>query len=339
MCVQLYVMCPPLHIIYFLSWTDQLIASSAVRQRNRRAKGEDVPSPRGNRHHSQDLSSVLSSGDVAGFDFNDLMMPSLDTTITCIDDSDAYSWNNNSDLTYNRDGDNRTQESSETISSALSRDEGKETLTEQLMKLSNRAMGATRELECAVITMPLTVNSPVVNEAFEAANALVRIINSIPLADSTYGSSQPLSRDESERQLPTECDPIFLALASHQHVLALFRAVCDFIKRSLQSIVQGTESQQQTLHGAGSSSAQFIMVLQLIMHLLNRIGRSLRMGSRKNADHPNLTIGPEGGEESGSLQGIVDSAQVMLESLPDEHVRLSKIIQELQACIEEGVHD
>lgn len=308
-----------------------------MRQRNRRAKGEDVPSPRGNTHPSQDLSSVLSSRDVAGYDFNDLIMPPLDTTIPCIDDSDTYSWNNNSDLTCNRDGDNRTSESSRT-SPARSRDEGKETLTGQLMKLSNRAMGATRELECGVMTMPLTVNSHVVNEAFEAANAFVRIINSIPLADSTYGFSQLWSRDESERQLPTEYSPIFLALASHQHVLALFRAVCDTIKRSLGSIVPGTESQQQTLHGAGSSSAQFIMVLQLIMHLLNRIGRSLQMGNRNNADLHELTFEHEDGGESSSLQGIVDSAQVMLRTLPHEHIKLSEVIQELQTCIEEGIH-
>ena len=283
---------------------------------------------------------MLSSSDVTGYDLNDLMIPSLDTTMACIDDGDTYSWNNNHDLTYNRDGDNRTQESLGT-SPTLSRDEGiKETLTEQLMKLSNRATGATRELECAIITMPLTVNSPVVNKAFEAANSLVHIINSIPLADSTYGSSQPLSRDESERQPPTEYSSIFLALASHQHILALFRAVCNSIKRSLGSIVQGTELQlqQQALHGVGSSSAQFIMVLQLIMHLLNRIGRSLRMGNRKNTNQHELTFGPEGGGESGSLQSIVDSAQVMLRTLPDEHVKLSEVIQELQACIEEGVY-
>jgi hypothetical protein len=117
------------------------------------------------------------------------------------------------------------------------------------MKLSNRAMGATRELECAVITTSLTVNFLAVNEAFEAANALVHIINNIPLADSKYGPSQSLSRGENERQMPTEYSPIFLALASYRHILALFHAICDFIKRSLGSIGQGTEMQQQILHG------------------------------------------------------------------------------------------
>ncbi|KAF9892645.1 hypothetical protein FE257_001047 [Aspergillus nanangensis] len=265
------------------------------------------------------------------------MMPSLDTTMACLDDGDAHSWNNNHDLTYNTESDHRTLEGP-VNHPTLSGGEGSETLTGQLMKLSNRAMGATRELECAVITTSLTVNSPVVNEAFEAANALVHILNSIPLADSTYGSSLPLSRDENERQMPTEYNPIFLALASYQHVLALFHAVCDFIKRSLGSIVRGTELQQQTLHGAGSSSAQFIMVLQLIMHLLNRIGRSLRMGNRDSTDQHELMFGSDGGGDSGSLDSIVDSAQVMLRTLPDEHVKLSELIKELQACIEEGVY-
>lgn len=288
---------------------------------------------------------MLSSSDVAGYDLNNIMMPSIDTTMACIDDGDAYSWNNNPDFTYNRDGDNRTQESSGSSTSETnptpSRDEGiKETPAEQLWKLSNRVTGATRELECAIITTPLTVNSPVVNEAFEAANALVHVINMIPLADITCGSSQPLSIDESERQPPTEYSSIFLALACHQHILALFHAVCNSIKRSLGSVVQGTKPQlqQQPLHGVGSSSAQFIMVLQLIMHLLNRIGRSLRMGNQKNTDRHELTFGSEGSGESGSLQSIVNSAQVMLRTLPNEHVKLSNVVQELQDCIEEGVY-
>lgn len=128
-------------------------------------------------------------------------------------------------------------------------------------------MGATRELERAITPTPLTVNSPVVSEAFEAANTLVRIINNIVLAGSTDQSSQPSS-------VPTEYGPIFLALASHQHILTLFGALCDSIKRSLSSKLEAIQPEEQTLHAAGSSSAQFIMVLQLIMHLLKRISRS-----------------------------------------------------------------
>lgn len=54
------------------------------------------------------------------------------------------------------------------------------------MRLSNRATDATRELECATITTPLTVNSPVVNDAFEAANALVHIINDMVRTDNCF---------------------------------------------------------------------------------------------------------------------------------------------------------
>lgn len=68
----------------------------------------------------------------------------------------------------------------------------------------------------------------------------------------------------------------------------------------------------QTSHGAGSSPAQFTMVLQLIMHLFNRIGRSLRIWNRENTDQRELRFGPDGGGESESLESIVDSAQVML---------------------------
>jgi hypothetical protein len=306
-----------------------------VRQRHRRSKGEEAtPLTRGNTNLSQDFSSVLSSKDIPGFDLNDLMIPSLDTTMACIDGGDGYSWNNNPDLTFNRDGDDKIQPGPET-SPTLSRDEGKESLSVQLMKLSNRAVGAVQELESVVITSPLTVNSPVVEEAFEAANALVRIINNIPLADSPCGSSQLLTR---ERHVPTEQSLIFQALAAHQHVLALFRAIYESVKRSLGCILQEIEPQQQSLHGAGSSSAQFIMVLQLIMHLVNRIGRSLRIGNRRVIDKSILTSPTDGGEESGSLQGIVDSAQIMLRTLPDEHVKLNQDIQELQVCIEEGIH-
>lgn len=330
---------------YFHLLTDRVIV---VRQRNRRSRGEntdDAP-PRGDTRLSQDLSSVLSSSDVAAYDINDLMMPSIDTTIACLDNGDAYSWIDNSDLTYNRDGDNRTQISSASSTLASnptppSRGEGtKETLAEQLMKLSNRAACATREIECAIISMPLTVNSPVVNEAFEAANALVHIINSIAHEDAATDSSQPSSRDNGEGQPRTNHCLILLALAAHQHILDLFHAVCNSIKSSLGSVVQKNKPQlePQALHGLGSSAAQFIMVLQLIMHLLNRLGRSLRMRNQGDTEQQALVARPEGDGEGSSLQSIVDSAQVMLRMLPEEHIKLSKFIQELQASIEEGVY-
>jgi hypothetical protein len=86
--------------MYCRCWTDQSIASFAARQRNKREKGKDDLSPRENIQLSQHLSSVPSNSDVAGYDLNDLMIPSLDTTMGFINDGDAHSWSNNPDLTY-----------------------------------------------------------------------------------------------------------------------------------------------------------------------------------------------------------------------------------------------
>jgi uncharacterized membrane protein YgcG len=358
--------------ISFLGWTDQkLIGKVAVRQRNRRARGDtnDTSPRRSSQQFSRDLTSVLSRSDVTASDLTDLTIPLLETTMPSFDDGDPYGWTtNNPSFTYNRDcDDDRIQE----VSPPLSRDEGNgndttvDALAAQLMALSTQATRATRELDRTGTATPLTVNSPVVNEAFEAANALVRIINSIPLATSTYttcsSSHQPPPRDESERQLQQQQQPatdyglVFLALASHQHILALFRAVCDSIQRSLGSIAPGSAQRQQALHSSdGASSAQFVMVLQLVMHLINRVGRSLRMGSRGGAaagsssssssHHELLTFGLEGGEESGggggsssNSQCVVDLAQLMLRTLPDEHVKLRQVIQGLQTCMEEKV--
>lgn len=324
-------------------------------------------SPLRSMHFSQDLAGVLSRNDVSGSDFGGMTIPLLDIAETIMpgsDDGDPYGWNNNlnissipgalptpsTDARYNGDCDVGTQESSGN-SPALSQDEGKSTvdaLTGQLLALSDQAMRVTRQLNRAGSCKPLTVTSPVVNEAFEAANALVRIINSIPLVYSTSASSQPLLRIDGEPQPIADYGLVFLALASHQHILGLFKAICDSIQRSLGSMAPGSEQQQQALHGDGASSAQFVMVLQLVMHLINRVGRSLRMGNRKatgsGADgqvtgiplHPwVLTFRVEGEEESGGSQCVVDLAQNKLLTLPDEHVKLRQVIEGLQTCMEE----
>lgn len=340
-----------------------------MKQRSRRPKGEDVSPTKGNTGLGQDLS-ILSSSEVAEYNLDDMMMPSLETTIACMDDGDVYCGNDNPDLIYHGDSDSWTQPSSGTGTSALgtnpttlsssSQDEGKEeTLTEQLMRMSNWAIVATRELECTSTPAPLTVNSPVVSVAFAAANTLVRVINNILLAGSTStgtstdGSSPQPSSSSSP---PTEYSPIFLALASHQHMLALFRVFCDCIKRSLDSIseeaMQMQPEEEQGLHAAAgssssSASAQFSMVLQLILHLLNRISRSLRMGEkrrRSTSTDPyayDLTFGMESRgleDRNSSSRSIIDSAQLMLRTLPDEHGRLREVIRELQDYIEEGVY-
>jgi len=252
----------------------------------------------------------------------------LDATMLNFDDGDLFDQNGNPNFTCNGDYDARTQE---------------DTLTGQLMSLSTRTTGAIRELEGTGGTTPLTVNSPVVNKAFEAANALIRIVNSTLLSNHAYTSLQPLAREEAERQQNTDYGLVFLVLAVHQHVLALFRAICDSIQRSLGSIGPVSEQQQQALHGNGASSAQFVMVLQLVMHMINRVGRSLRIGSRDAGRsiaviHPHdLTSGLEGREEGGGSQSVVDLAREMLRALPNEHDKIKHAIQGLQTCMEESI--
>jgi len=317
---------------------------------------------------SQDLAAMLSWSDRSASVFGDMGMPLLDITETTMTglgdgDQDGQSTNNPSLLSIpgalsglpNGVCDVGTQEALGG-NSTLSRSETRGTiddLTGQVMALSSGARRAARQLERVGNTnTPLTVNSPVVNDAFEAANALVRIINSITLAKSTSSAPQPVFRDENDPRPTPDYGLMFLALASHQHVLALFRAICGSIQRSLGSMAVGSDQQQQALHGDGASSAQFVMVLQLIVHLINRLGRSLRMDSRNTAAsgaddqvtgialfHPHEPIpGLEGGEEAGDSPGIVDLAQDMLRRLPEEHVKLRQVIQGLQTLMEERLN-
>ncbi|KAJ5474727.1 hypothetical protein N7475_004293 [Penicillium sp. IBT 31633x] len=314
---------------------------------------------------NQDLTGVLSRSDISSSALGDMTIPLLDipdTNMPSFDDGDRYGWNNNPNLSSipvalpvpSGDCDIRTQESlGDTI--ALSRDESKgmvDGLTGQVMALSTRATHVTRQLDRAGSSAPLTVNSPVVNEAFEAASALIRIINNIPLANSKSASSQFLPRDENEPQPTTDYGLVFLALASHQHILALFRAICDSIQRSLGFMAPGSEQQQQALHGDGASSAQFVMVLQLVMHLINRVGRSLQIGSWNDAcsgtgdqvtsitlvEPHQLIRGLENGQDSGGSLCVVDLAQDMIRKLPEEHMKLKQVIQGLQTRMEERLY-
>jgi hypothetical protein len=153
-----------------------------------------------------------------------------------------------------------------------------------------------------------------------------------------------LAHGDNDKQHTTDHGAVFLALAFHQHILALFRAICDSIQRSLGSIGPLSEQEQQALHGNGASSAQFVMVLQLVMHMINRIGRSLRIGSRDTIHavtvvHPqDLTFGLDSTrDEAISSQSIMDVAQETIRRLPDEHEKIKQTIQELQSCMEEGM--
>ena len=341
-----------------------------MRQKSRRVANRSKGNFDANVHFSDDLTTVLSRSGVSETDLSDLSIPTLDD-IPDFDYGDFRGWNNDHNNNQNvtamsidplitrndhmnsEDCDVGTEPSLD-VGSVLPRDEDRRSVNDmigQLIAVSTRAIRATSDLERSKDSRSsLTVNSPAVKEAFEAANSLVRIINSVPpvkLAPPT--SMQPTPPEDGE---PPTADYglIFMAFASHQYVLALFKAICDFVRRSIGSKDPIDEHDRQMLCRDEASSAQFVMVLQLVMHMINRIDRGLRLRNQNSVnigahDQTNGMINPHeltfgfGGEKGNrGLQGIVDAAQDMLRALPDEHVKLKQVIQGLQICIEERLH-
>ncbi|KAI0185486.1 hypothetical protein EV127DRAFT_463795 [Xylaria flabelliformis] len=224
-------------------------------------------------------------------------------------------------------------------------------VSSQLTSLSKRATRAIRHLDRPG-RAPLTVSSPEVNVALEDTNTLLGIITKITSPDR---GDIPLD------SVATNYGLVFLALACHQHLVALFRAICDAIHRCLQSKKEHQQQQQwdgQDSDVGPSSVAQFVMVLQLLMHLINRIDRSLFQdkslmwhGARLSSTGGHITpITPDmvngntidplnsetaGGGSHGSLLVLVHD---IVGKIPNEHDKLRRLIQELQTEMEHSEH-
>lgn len=229
-------------------------------------------------------------------------------------------------------------------------------LSLQLTAISQRATRAKRRLHRAGCPPP-TVSSPEVNEAFEDTNNLLRIANNITNA------CAHLCDEASSNSITPDYGLVFSALASHQHLLALFKAICHLIQRYLESMTsanQHRQQQQQRLHDGDigpSSVAQFVMVLQLLTHLINRMDRNLAQVNGPHGHGLETSLGgqatpitPSTGYQdivqsmlihrgdknntTGSSQSLPIIGQVVLGAIPDEHKRLRQVIQELQTRIE-----
>jgi hypothetical protein len=196
---------------------------------------------------------------------------------------------------------------------------------------------------------PLTVSSPEVNEALEDTNTLIRIINDITAPD----------RDDiTLDQTTTDYGLAFSTLACHQHIIALFQAICDAIHRCLRANKehqQHHDRREQHNDVGPCSVAQFVMVLQLLIHLINRMDRSLfqtnpsmwhgaglSTGAQISPVTPNLanqhtteSIHSEaaagGSSPSGGLLVLV---QDILGTIPNEHEKLRQVIKKLQTEME-----
>jgi hypothetical protein len=210
-------------------------------------------------------------------------------------------------------------------------------LSSQLMEINQRAISTMRSLAFHINT-PLKVSSPQVDGAFKDTGNFIRIVNDIAAL--------------SEKR---QCESMvgdglaLLALASHQHLLALFKAVCDSINQCLDlgaSANSATEQQQLFLYEDGTLCvAQFVMILQLLLHLISRMDRSLfpeEGGSRSGGQTTPLT--PEshsmslfvGLDEPKEPLGLPFRAEIIAKMIPERHVSLRRVIQETQERIDQS---
>ncbi|KAL4968125.1 Zn(II)2Cys6 transcription factor domain-containing protein [Aspergillus stella-maris] len=228
-------------------------------------------------------------------------------------------------------------------------------LFSQLTSLSKRTRKAKRRLT-RPDQIPLTVSSPEVNEALESTNALLRIMNNIAAPITQCDITLDTNRSTSDQGLA------FLALACHQQLVALFRAICDAVRRWLQHRDDECRNRQRSNSGSSSSCssdigpssvAQFIMVLQLLIHLINRMDRSLPASRVQNQHNPSLMWPSEEDISSSSSHshcdpllpetiasgsptpgGLLVLVKDIVGTIPHEHENLRQIIQKLQTEME-----
>ncbi|KAH7018619.1 uncharacterized protein B0I36DRAFT_41153 [Microdochium trichocladiopsis] len=239
-------------------------------------------------------------------------------------------------------------------------------LFSQLTAVSQRAMRTARRLSrsgTGAGATTLMVSSPEVTEALEDTNTLISTVNDIMNVVATAGCDESMTT--------TDCAGLAIsALACYQNLMTLFQAICDAIKGRLQAKKeereQQQEQQQQQQHAARDNSgvgplnvAQFVMVLQLLMHLISRMGRILEIsnttaeqesqfiapaamldGSTMATDDYAIDIGPDQSTASSATSthhstphrsGLLEHVQEIVENIPSERERLRRIIQQLQA--------
>ncbi|KAK0734263.1 hypothetical protein B0T26DRAFT_761306 [Lasiosphaeria miniovina] len=225
-------------------------------------------------------------------------------------------------------------------------------LFSRLTAVSQRAMRTARRLARSgpgAGATPLMVSSPEVNEALEGTNTLISTVNDIMAAAPTAGRDDSMTTTD-------YAGLAFSALACHQNLMTLFRAICDAIQGRLQAKKEEPEQQQQQQDAA--HVAQFVMVLQLLMHLISRMGRFLVI-SHTTAEQESQFIAPAAmldcstlapddyaidivpGQSTASSatpahhltrrSGLLEHVQEIVGNIASERERLRLIIQELQA--------
>ncbi|KAF5635729.1 fungal zn(2)-Cys(6) binuclear cluster domain protein [Fusarium sp. NRRL 52700] len=210
-------------------------------------------------------------------------------------------------------------------------------LTSQAMAVSTKTISATIAL-LHPGSAPPTVSSQYVNQAFDGTRTLVRIINTMSLIISG-------EKDENTPEGVSGGGIGGLALtilACHRHLLDLFKATCKSIQhcvdeKSRERATFETNHSSSLIGDPAPSSAQFTMVLQLLVHLINRLDRCLFAGTQTipspgtYQDVMDLTRTEKNAEELAIDRiGIPGFAQGSITGLSQEHHRLRQIISQLQ---------
>lgn len=256
-----------------------------------------------------------------------------------------------------------------------------EVWTARLAALTTQTTQTANHLGPSNIRSPLTVSSPQVDQVFDATSTLLRILGSISESLRVDSSPSPESTSDAARLSQDPC-LIFLILACHQRVLGSFQAICDSIHRSLGSMSshQGEEHMtfpwKRTLHSDEGTPcvAQFVMVLQLVSHLLNQLDMALSPSPTSSSSRgeelrssfdfavttdadlsPSWTRSPLGSfssnqgnaalllfsqeadaDRKSDAQGFVRLARRFLITVPDQHSSLNNKIRELQDSINDS---
>ncbi|PNP73394.1 hypothetical protein FNYG_13292 [Fusarium nygamai] len=210
-------------------------------------------------------------------------------------------------------------------------------VTSQVMAVSTKTISATIAL-LHPGSAPPTVSSQYVNQAFDGTRTLVRIISTISMIISRE-KDENLSGGVSSSGIGGLA---LTTLACQQHLLGLFEAICKSIEhcideKSREKTAFEISHSSSLIGDPAPSSAQFTMVLQLLVHLLNRLDRCLFAGVQ-TVPSPNtcqgvmdLTPIEKNADELGSDRtSIPGFARGSITRLSQEYHRLRQTISQLQ---------
>lgn len=208
-----------------------------------------------------------------------------------------------------------------------------QTLQQQIMMLNSDILSVKHQLLSD--RSPASVSSLCVSKALEGTKTWLRIVQgmlSITTPVEPHGAPK-------EAAVGVNCASADLGamtmmiLAGHQNLLSLFGAICGSIEQNLRTMTDRRDSHSSKIllqHEALPSAAQFTMVLQLLLHLVNRVDRVL-LSTRDASDGG---MEPLHEPHKRSSMGILSLTQSLIQTMPYAHASLQKTILALQARVE-----